>query len=206
MKYVDLSQPIHTGMPVYPGDSAVILKHDRLYSRDHYNNHSLEAGMHAGTHIDGRMHLLDADEYIGNMPPEHFCGRGGIIRSENESVISMRPGYQETIKGKDIILFHTGMDKFYGSEKYYYDHPVLDISICKCLAANKIKLIGVDMPSPDRIPFEIHKFLLQNNIFILENLTNLDLISEAHIFEVFAFPLKINADSSMVRAIARIDI
>ncbi|WP_027627812.1 cyclase family protein [Ruminiclostridium cellobioparum] len=206
MKYVDLSQPIHTGMPVYPGDSAVILKHDRVYSREQYNNHSLETGMHVGTHIDGRMHMLDVDEYIGNMPLEQFSGRGGIIHSENESVISLKPGYQEIIEGKDIILFHTGMDRFYGSEKYYNDHPVLDISICKCLAANNIKLVGVDMPSPDRLPFEIHKFLLQNNIFILENLTNLDLISEADVFEVFAFPLKINADSSMVRAIARIDI
>ncbi len=205
MKYIDLSQPIHTGMPVYPGDRAVILKHDKLYSKDHYNNHNLEAGMHAGTHIDGRMHLLDVDEYIGNMPPEYFCGRGGIIHSENESIISMKPGYPELIKGKNIILFHTGMDKYYGSEKYYNDHPVLDMSICKCLADNNIRLIGVDMPSPDRLPFEIHKFLLQNNILIMENLTNLDMISETDLFEIFAFPLRINADSSMVRAIARLE-
>lgn len=205
MKYIDLSQPIHTGMPVYPGDSAVTLEHNKHYGRDGYNYHNLEAGMHVGTHIDGRMHMLDVNDYVGNVPLEHFCGRGGIIHAENELNIGMKTSYIDSIKGKSIILIHTGMDKFYGSEKYYFEHPVLDLTICKSLAANNVKLIGVDMPSPDKPPFEIHKFLLQNNILIIENLTNLDKISANDDFEVFAFPLKIDADSCMVRAIARIN-
>jgi len=37
----------------------------------------------------------------------------------------------------------------------------------------KIKLLGMDLPSPDKYPFRIHKKLLENNILIIENLTNL---------------------------------
>jgi len=204
MTYIDLSQPIQNGMPVYPGDSAVKLDQSKIYSIDYYNNHTITAGMHIGTHIDGRMHLLDVREYIGNMPPEHFCGKGGIIHAENESVIKMKESYLEIIRDKKVILFHTGMDKFYGSEKYYSEHPILDMTVCKALAESNVSLIGVDMPSPDRFPFEIHKFLLNHNIFIIENLTNLDKLSSAMEFEVFAFPLKIDADSSPLRVVARV--
>ncbi len=204
MTFIDLSQPIYKGMPVYPGDSAVLLDQSQIYSVDHYNNHRINTGMHIGTHIDGRMHLLDVREYIGNMPLEHFCGRGGIIHVENENIIKMKASYSDIIREKKVILFHTGMDKYYGSEKYYSGHPILDMSVCKVLAENNVGLIGVDMPSPDRFPFEIHKFLLQHNILIMENLTNLDQLTPEKDFEVFAFPLKIDADSSPLRVVARV--
>jgi kynurenine formamidase len=72
------------------------------------------------------------------------------------------------------------------------------------LVEKKIKMIGMDTPSPDRYPFKIHKLLFENNIYILENLTNLDQLLNIDRFEVIAFPLKINADSSITRAVARI--
>lgn len=204
MKIIDLSQPIHRGMPVYPGDDRVVLEHTQVFKQAGYNNHRLETGMHAGTHIDGKMHLLDVEECISKMPLEHFCGTGGVIHVQNQAVISLKPEYEQALKGKSIVLIHTGMDKYYGEDSYYKDHPVLDMDLCRYMAENKVKLLGIDMPSPDRFPFQLHKYLLKNDILILENLTNLDKLSHDEEFEVMAFPLKIHADSSMVRAVARL--
>ena len=75
---------------------------------------------------------------------------------------------------------------------------------CKFLVRMNIKMVGMDMPSPDKYPFEIHKMLLSNNIYIIENMTNLDKLLETDGFEVYAFPLRINADSSIARAVARV--
>ncbi len=202
MKLIDLSQPIKSGMPVYPGDSEVKLEQSRKFNIDGYNNHSISTQMHIGTHLDGRMHMLEVDEYIGNKPLESFFGSGGIIHAENEELIRMKPGYLEIIREKEIILLNTGMAKRYGTEEYYLAHPVLDMDFCKYLAENKVKLVGFDLPSPDRYPFEVHKFLFKNNIMILENLTNLDKLSNTDEFEICAFPLKLEADSSMTRAVA----
>ena len=58
------------------------------------------------------------------------------------------------------------------------------------------------MPSPDRYPFTIHKKLLNNRIFILENLCNLERLAWGDDFKVIAFPLKIKGEGSMVRAVA----
>lgn len=62
--------------------------------------------------------------------------------------------------------------------------------------------IGMDMPKPDNYPFEIHKLLFNNDIFIIENLTNLDKLKGVDNFQVIAFPLRIKAEASVVRAVA----
>ncbi|MFC3748626.1 hypothetical protein [Paenibacillus sp. GCM10012306] len=61
------------------------------------------------------------------------------------------------------------------------------------------------MPSPDRFPFEIHKYLLSNDVLILENLTNVDALLGKEKFEVMALPLRIRSDSAISRVIARIN-
>jgi len=92
----------------------------------------------------------------------------------------------------------------FGEEEYYSNYPVFDKELVDYLAKQKVKMIGIDWPSPDHEPYPMHQILLKNNILILENLTNLDLLLSEPAFEIFAFPLKINADSSIVRVVARI--
>ena len=65
-----------------------------------------------------------------------------------------------------------------------------------------LHLIGVDMPSVDRPPFEAHLEFLGNNVVIVENLANLEQI-RGDVFELIALPLKLKArEASPVRAIA----
>ena len=204
MKLVDLSHIIEDNMPVYPGDPNTNLAHIKQFSKDKYNNHKLDINMHAGTHIDSPMHLTDSSKYIFEYPIESFIAEGCVLDVRNEENIKVKPEYHEVVKENSIVLLYTGFDKYYGTKEYYENHPCIDIEFCNFLIKKKIKMVGIDTPSPDKYPFEIHKLLLKNNIFILENLTNLDQLLNADRFEVIAFPLKIKADSSITRAVARI--
>jgi kynurenine formamidase len=67
-----------------------------------------------------------------------------------------------------------------------------------------VEILGLDTPSPDRPPFAIHKILLSHNILIIENLTNLQALSEVSEFEVLAAPPKIRCEAAPVRVGARI--
>ena len=205
MKIIDLSHPIENGMPVYPGDSKTTINQTAFFNEDKYNNHSLDIQMHAGTHIDGKMHMLDCKKYIDDYPIETFVGKGCIIDARNRSIVEMEQQYESLIKERSIVLIYTGMDKYYGQDRYYNDHPVLSLEFCRHLISKNVKMVGIDMPSPDRPPFEAHKLLLTNNILILENLTNLSQIINESNFEVFALPLNIKADSCMARAVVRLD-
>jgi len=203
LKLVDLSHLIEDSMPVYPGDPKTDLVQIKYLSSDEYNNHRLSIGMHSGTHIDSPMHLLDSYQHVSELPLASFTGEGCVLDVRNQPVIELKPEYDTTVKLNSIVLLYTGFDKYYGTKEYYENHPCMDIELCKFLIEKKVKMVGMDIPSPDIYPFEIHKFLLKNNIYILENLTNLDQLLDAR-FEVIAFPLRIKADSSITRAVAKI--
>lgn len=203
-KIIDLSQIIEDSMPVYPGDIRTSLFQSRYLSVNGYNDHRLDISMHAGTHIDSPMHLTESQNYISGVSPDSFMGAGCILDVRNQPVISMKPEYERIVKDNGIVLLYTGWDEFYGEEKYYMEHPVIDKAFCSFLLQKNIKMVGVDMPSPDMYPFEVHKLLFENGILIIENLTKLHKLLCADDFEVIALPLKIKADSSMARVVARI--
>jgi kynurenine formamidase len=203
MRYIDLSQKIDNGIPVYPGDSEVSLVQERNLLKHDYNAYTFSTGLHAGSHIDCPMHLLEDSRTIAQYPLECFAGSGCLINAYGENSIGYKDIYENIVQKGDIVLVYTGADEYYGSERYYNEHPVITYDFADFLVSREIKMLGVDMPSPDFYPFQIHKHLLSHDIFIIENLTNLQQLSGINYFEVFAEPLKIHAEASLTRAFAR---
>lgn len=200
---IDLTHIIEDSMPIYPGDITTNLFQNKYLSISSHNNYRLEISMHTGTHIDSPMHLTESTKYISELPLESFISIGCILDVRNQPIIKMKEEYKELIKENSIVLLYTGLDKLYGFTEYYEEHSLLHMDLCKFLIKKNIKMLGIDMPSPDKYPFEIHKMLLENKIYIIENLTNLHKLLGNKNFEILAFPLKIKADSSMARVIAR---
>ena len=203
-KLIDLSQTITNDMPVYPGDKETKLYRVNCFETDSFNNFRLETCMHAGTHMDSPMHMSGNAGFISGLALEAFIAEGCLLYARGEQVIGMKRDYAARVRENSIVLFYTGFDSFYGEERYYTEHPVMDDDLCRFLIERKIKSVGIDFPSLDMYPFAVHRALFDNNICIIENLTNLDKLINVRSFEVMAFPLKINADSSPVRAVARV--
>ena len=72
-----------------------------------------------------------------------------------------------------------------------------------------MKVVGLDLPNidiNDNMKREVHLEVLGANIYIVENLVNLDRLPKDRSFQFFAIPLKLkNATASPVRAIALVD-
>ncbi|MDQ8739083.1 cyclase family protein [Paenibacillus sp. LHD-38] len=201
---IDLTHTIMEGMPVYPGDEETRLEHSRQFGKDGYNNHQLSINMHAGTHIDGPMHLLDVVKYISEISAESFVGEGVLLDVSGAAAVDYRDEYEEVIKQSQIVILYTGHGEQYGRPEYFTDYPVLTADFVQLLIRKKIKMVGLDTPSPDHYPFESHKSLFRNQIFIIENLNNVNRLLGVKAFEIIALPLRIQADSSMARVIARV--
>lgn len=201
---IDLTHLIQDGMPVYPGDEETVLEQSKHISKDYYNNHQLTINMHAGTHIDGPMHLLDVQEYINEFSVETFVGDGVLLDVYGVSTISYKEEYEELIKAGQIVILYTGHAERYGQSAYFTDYPVLTVEFVELLVRKRVKMIGLDTPSPDKYPFDIHKYLFTNKILIIENLANVKQLLNVNAFEVIALPLHIRADSSIARVIARV--
>ncbi|NLK99802.1 MAG: cyclase family protein [Clostridiales bacterium] len=204
-KYIDLSQEIIHDMPVHPYDDKVNLFQDKFLERDKYVNYRLEIGMHSGTHIDTPMHLTNRETYINEIPLDKFAGRGVLLDVRNERTIRFKEVYSELVEKDDIVLIFTGHSDKYGTDDYYADQPIIDKELADFFVQKKIKMLGMDLPSPDNYPFEIHKILFNKDILIIENLTNLSSLVDIKSFDIIAFPLKIKAEASMVRVVACVD-
>jgi len=203
-KVIDLTQNINKNMDVHPYDEKIKLYQDKKLKNDGYNNYRFETGMHAGTHIDTPMHMIDSNKYIKDYSLDKFIGSGVLLDVRGESVIKYKSKYDKIINVNDIVLLYTNHSKNFGSKEYYEDYPVVDEKLAEYFKDKGIKILGMDSPSPDKTPFEVHKILFDKNIFIIENLTNLDKLLDVNKFEVIALPLKIKADSSIARVIAKI--
>lgn len=202
--FIDLSYTIENGMPVHPFDSEVKLYQDRFLEKNKYNNSRLETGMHAGTHIDIPRHLSNCNIFIDELPLDKFIGNGCLLDVTNEVVITMKEEYRELVKENDIVLLYTGCDNKFGTESYFTSHPVVETELAEFFIDRRIKMIGMDLPAPDKYPFEIHRMLFERGIFIIENMRNLGKLKNAGSFEIIAFPLKIKAEASPVRVVARL--
>jgi kynurenine formamidase len=97
------------------------------------------------------------------------------------------------------------LDSHFGESDYFTVYPDMTEELACFLTDQHVKIIGLDWVSPDHEPYPIHDILFKGSVMILENLTNLGHLLNETRFEVFAFPLKIEADSSIVRVVAKVE-
>lgn len=204
MQLIDLSVPVNENTPAYPGDPHIEIKTLATYKKDTYNDHAVSFGIHSsGTHIDGPWHMVEDGKKLAQIPVEQFVGRGRLIKAENGNY-SLDAVKAAGIAEGDIVLFYTGMAKVYGQDEYYADSRlVMPEAVANYLVEKKIKTVGLDMCSPDKMPFPVHRILLGSDILIIENMTNLDQL-EGQEFTVYALPLKLELDGAPARVIAQV--
>lgn len=139
--------------------------------------------------------MLEDGKTLDTFTIDHFIGRGILIDGFDVKAADIKAG--------DIVLFYTGWGKRYYDSKYFEDYPVLTEDVANYLVSQKVKMIGMDMCSPDKPPFNVHKILLKNDILIIENLTNLEQLVGKQ-FTVFALPINLRLDAAQARVIAQI--
>jgi len=202
MKLIDLSVPITQNMPVYPGDPKTEIKPAGKLQKDGYEDHYISFGTHAGTHIDAPSHMILNGKTLDQFPLEKFTGRGVSIKIQNKQ-FDLSTIQSADIHEGDIVLFQTGMSDKYFTKEYFEEYPEFPEEIVHYLIQKKLKMIGIDTCSVDHETLTAHKLFLQNDILIIENLTNLEAIKDKQ-FTVYAFPLKLSLDGSPVRVVAKI--
>jgi arylformamidase len=215
--WVDLSHPISTKTPPFPGDPAVeIIVLDQTEESEDLPRKNLNIGriamcLHCGTHMDAPYHFFGNGNTIDQIDLERCCGQAYLLdlRAElqplSQSIITpeilKKAGLEELRPEK--VLFRTGWEHRWLQDDYFTHHPVFSREGARFLVDLGIHLIGVDFPSVDQRPNEAHREILGRGTLIVENLTQMEAIPEGWV-EFIATPLAIRGrDGSPVRAIAR---
>ncbi len=198
---IDLSVLLNEATPVYPGDPPTKIEPAGVMDRDGFLDHHIRFGTHTGTHMDAPAHMLKDGKNLDDVPLEQFSGRGVYVRIEGEFRLGVVQ--KADIREGDIVIFHTGMMEKYMEPGYFKDFPSITEDVANYLVSKKVRIVGVDMCSPDKPPFPVHKILLSNDILIIENLCNLERLAGKK-FQVYAFPIKFEMHAAPERVVAEV--
>ncbi|WP_254273158.1 cyclase family protein [Haloarcula marina] len=213
MPYADLSHPIRSGMPVFPGDPPVSLAPHATADADGYRVTAVDCGSHTGTHVDAPSHTESEGRPIDDVPVSRFVWDAVRVDLRGRDPRTpIRPADLPT-SDADAVVLQTGWDAHWGDPEYF-DHPYLTPAAADhCVGQGydvAIDALNVD-PTPTENAtgdepegFQAHHALLGNDRLVVENLANLASVPER--FELVAAPLKLaDGDGAPVRAFARYD-
>ena len=209
MKITDLTHTISEQMPVYPGTETPKLTTANTYEKDGFKETLMTMFSHTGTHMDAPAHIFPGRTYLDQFPASQFIGKALVIDCTNlkkDEHISMEliNKTREKADESEFLVFRTGWDKYWGQDKYFEDFPFIDEDVAEYIVTSNKKGVGLDTISLDPVgSLNFHKKLFkENEIVIIENLTNLESLGN-DIFTLFALPLKYeNSDGAPVRAVA----
>jgi kynurenine formamidase len=219
-KLVDLSHTLEEGIPAWPTHARFgHTLYESYELGDVARHYGLSMSEHTGTHIDAPLHFIaegpahygvdeiSLDRLVGRAATIEATGLepGGLLDADH-----IRSWEQEhgSIKTGDKVLFRYGWDERWGTgpegRSFLEDWPGLGGDAAEYLVEKGISLVGCDTLAVDAagsMENPAHYALLGNEVYIAENLKNLDRLASFCLFA--AFPLRISGGSgSPVRAVA----
>ncbi len=222
-RLIDLSQTLEEHIPNYPTHSKYF--HNLWGSYWHGGRsltYQLVMNEHNGTHVDAPAHFISdakpqAHVTIEQVPLGRLMARGVRLDCREfkegdyvtETFIAQWEDEHGALKAGDVVLFNFGWSAHWGlrpaDRRYLLDWPGVSMGAAEYLIEKSAGAIGVDTLSPDPpaalAKNPIHPVVLEKQVLIVENLTNLDQLPDFFLF--LAMPLKIRGGSgSPIRAVA----
>jgi kynurenine formamidase len=193
----------------------------------------LSIGTHSVTHLDAPYHYNSTiqgrpSETIDELPLEWFFAPGVVVdaigREDGDAVTTeqMRAGIEAAgheLAPLDIVLIHTGTDRYYGDRDYMHHGPGVTAEATRWLWEHGVRVMGIDAwgwDAPLRMQAEVARDRNEQGIMWaahqvdlpysqIERLTNLAALPKTG-FTVVCFPLKISrASAAPARVVALID-
>lgn len=214
-KLIDLS---HTAQADMPCDPALALPTLEFFSREGNGSqlHNLEVIRycpHTGTHMDSPFHVCSAWGSMETVDPTALIGPATVVTLSvpeydyavtKEDFLRWEEQNGEIPQG-DAVLLHTGhADKWTEGREGYIEKGYIRLapSAAVYLAEKKIRYLALESISVDGADTEVHKILMGNGVYIVENVCNLEKIGQIHCSTIGTFPAVEGASGVWVRLMA----
>lgn len=211
MQIFDVSVPISSRTPTYPGDPVIDFKQwQSLEKGDAANVTSICFGAHTGTHIDAPAHFIQDGAKLASLSLDVLLGEVRVIELAAD-VFEITENLVEAHcpVGPTRVLFKTRNSAFWNEDtgEFHTDFTYITPGAARRLVSNGIKLVGIDYLSVEHFnskDFETHLVLLSNGVVIVEGL-DLRNVSGG-IYELICLPLKLaggSGDGAPARVVLR---
>src|SRR5918995_2592263 len=212
MQVIDLTMKITPSMRVFPGSPQPCFIPWSRFDLQGYDSEAMFMSTHTGTHVDAPSHFKPGLASIDMIPADRLVSNATLIRAEktaNQLIEEQDLGDQ--IRQGDAVVIATGWEKRSGSRNYMSENPGLSEQAARYLARKRVNAVAIDCPSIDGgadSRFIAHNILLSCNILVVENLCNLNRVTNSRsrssiTFTLIISPLKLGgATGSPARVLA----
>ena len=195
MKIIDISQEVHPGMPVYPGDPSFQSRQVSSFKQGHICEVSeLTMGSHCGTHVDAPLHMMADGATIESLPLENFIGPCRVL-TVPFAMISEKSLMEMNVQPGERILLRTDPQGKFNSNMHF-NPAALSMRAAQYLAQLPVKLVGIDSPTVENIELcdgEVHRTMMNAGICVVEGL-RLSHVEDGNYF-LSALPLRLTGEN-----------
>jgi arylformamidase len=207
MRFIDLTHPLRDGQPGFSYDPQLRVESYLTVQRANCNFSRIAMGSHHGTHVDAMSHFVAGGKTIDAMPLSWFYGPARVITipkgPREEITAEDLTKHQAMLRPASRVILNTGWHREFGTPRFFEDFPALTVDAARYLASRKLRMLGIDMPTPGRESYEIHHTLFAPDLetVLVESLANLDAVPET--FTFIGFPMHFaGIDGAPIRAVA----
>ena len=207
----DLSIPLSSAIPTYPGDPEIEIQAWRTLSNgDGANVSVLRFGAHTGTHVDAPAHFIEGAPGVGSLPLDVLIGDAEVVEVPSEfNSIDLSFVKQHCTNESTRVLFKTRNSAIWKTSNAHFekDYTYLELEAAKHLVEQGVRLVGIDYLSIEKFAQEghpTHLALLSKAVIIVEGLNLGDV--PAGKYELICLPLRISdglGDGAPARAVLR---
>ena len=176
MKIIDLTLPLYTGMPVYPGDPEAVIEVVKTIADGGWEMRRLEINSHDGTHVNVPSHSVSGGKNLGDYDLSAFMGDAVLFEGEGD------------IKEGVGVIFHK--------------HDITQ-EIAELIVQKEPKFVGLS--SNFEFNEDVEKFLLNEGVISYERLANTEQLPKTFYFHGVPLNIP-KGDGSPVRAYATVQI
>ena len=208
VRVVDLTDPLRTGMPVYPGDPEVEINQVLSIEHDEESVFEFQMSSQSGTHLQSGFYFLEEGLTLDKVNPTSFFGWTKIIDVPS-STFSLQDVGKELIElsNIDFIIFRSGygekLTEIKEEDLNSSHRPRMGLDVAEHLVQSRISLVGIDSFGLDPYnDFRVNKLLCKAEILILEGLINLFSLRKTEIFLICLPLLVTGTEGAPTRVLA----
>jgi kynurenine formamidase len=213
-EWVDLTWPLSPSVPRLASFAPPRIERFASIPERPFNVTELSTVVHIGTHVDSPRHFFSDGPALDEVPLERFVGSGVVWQIDKPLEGLIEPADLERmtpeVEPGEIVVLVTGLARYAGTTDYDR-HAALSVAAAEWLVDRQVKLVAVDMPTPElplhmRPPdfdWPVHHTLLRDGVLIAEQVTNARSLAGRRA-ELLFLPLNIvGSDGAPARVVGR---
>jgi arylformamidase len=206
--WFDISVPLRTGMPHWPGDVPVNIQQTMdMAAGAVCNLRTLSMSAHTGTHMDAPLHFVSDGASIDTMPFDATVGPARVVAITNERSITREELKIIQPRSNERLLFKTRNSQLWRDRRrsFIKDFVAIEADAARYLVDCGVRTVGVDYLSVgayEKDGVETHRILLGAGVWVIEGL-DLSAVDPGD-YELVCLPLRIEGgDGAPARAAVR---